>query len=190
MRPITTPVKTGLSFERRWLREAGLAMATFSPGRTRRASQPVDDRIRVASASASRASLVAASSTRNFSALYRRGNRPPASAGNAPAGGARGRARRRRRLPGIRPGAAFRASSCGAVSGARSAVSSASDVPPHSSNTRQMRRVGVLHVIHRIVGVLGDRQVDVEDVFGVGLAGEQEEAHRVLAGPLDEGRAV
>ena len=44
----------------------------------------------------------------------------------------------------------------------------------------------VLHVVHRVVVVFGDRQIDVEGVFGIGLATQQEETHRVFAGPLDQ----
>jgi hypothetical protein len=46
--------------------------------------------------------------------------------------------------------------------------------------------MGVLHVVHGVVVVLGHGQIDVEGVLGVGLAREQEEAHGVLAGPLDQ----
>ena len=46
--------------------------------------------------------------------------------------------------------------------------------------------MGVLHVVHRVVVVLGHRQVHIKGVLGVGFAAEQEEAHRVLAGPLNQ----
>ena len=46
--------------------------------------------------------------------------------------------------------------------------------------------MGVLHVVDRVVVVLGHGQIHIEGVFGVGLAAQQEEAHRVLAGPLDQ----
>ena len=44
----------------------------------------------------------------------------------------------------------------------------------------------VLHVVDRVVVVFSYRQIHVEGVFGIGLAAEQEEAHRVFAGPLDQ----
>ena len=44
----------------------------------------------------------------------------------------------------------------------------------------------VLHVVNRVVVVSGHSQVHVEHVFGVGLARQKEEAHRVFAGPLDQ----
>ena len=46
--------------------------------------------------------------------------------------------------------------------------------------------MGVLHIKHRVVVVLRQRQIDVEHVFGVGLAAEQEKPHRIFAGPLDQ----
>ena len=46
--------------------------------------------------------------------------------------------------------------------------------------------VRVLHVEHRVLVVGLQRQVDVEDELGVGLAADQEEAHRVAAGHLDQ----
>ncbi len=47
-------------------------------------------------------------------------------------------------------------------------------------------RMRVLHVIDRVVVVLRHGQIDIECVLRIGLAREQEEAHRVLAGPLDQ----
>ena len=44
----------------------------------------------------------------------------------------------------------------------------------------------VLHVVNRVVVVLGHCQINIEGVFGIGLATQQEEAHRVFAGPLDQ----
>ena len=44
----------------------------------------------------------------------------------------------------------------------------------------------VLHVIHRVVVVLRHSEVDVERVFGVGLAAQQKEADRVGAGPFNQ----
>ncbi len=44
----------------------------------------------------------------------------------------------------------------------------------------------VLHVEHRVRVGLFQRQIDVEDEFRVRLAADQEEAHRVLAGPVDQ----
>ena len=46
--------------------------------------------------------------------------------------------------------------------------------------------MGVLHVVHRVVVVLGDRQVHVKGVFGIGLARQQEKPHGVFAGPLHQ----
>ena len=44
----------------------------------------------------------------------------------------------------------------------------------------------ILHVIHRVVVVFGQSQINVEHVFGIGLAAEQKEAHSIFAGPLNE----
>ncbi len=46
--------------------------------------------------------------------------------------------------------------------------------------------MGVLHVEDRVLVVLLQRQVHVEGEFGVGLATDQEKAHRVAAGPVDQ----
>ena len=46
--------------------------------------------------------------------------------------------------------------------------------------------MGVLHVEDRVLVVLLERQVHFEGELGVGLAADQEEAHRVAAGPVDE----
>mmetsp|Transcript_20389 Transcript_20389/g.78156 ORF Transcript_20389/g.78156 Transcript_20389/m.78156 type:complete len:636 (-) Transcript_20389:435-2342(-) len=46
--------------------------------------------------------------------------------------------------------------------------------------------MGVLHIEHRVLVVLLQRQVDVEGELGVGLAADQEEAHRVAAGPVHQ----
>ena len=59
-------------------------------------------------------------------------------------------------------------------------------LPRMAQQHRANARMGVLHVINGVFVVLGQRQVDVKDVFGVGLAAEQEETHRVGAGPLDQ----
>ena len=45
--------------------------------------------------------------------------------------------------------------------------------PPPACGRAQHRtdaRMGVLHVVHRVVVVLGHRQIHVKGVFGVGLA--------------------
>ena len=44
----------------------------------------------------------------------------------------------------------------------------------------------VLHVVHRVVVVLGHGQIDIKGVFGIGLAAEQEKPDCVGAGPLDQ----
>ncbi len=44
----------------------------------------------------------------------------------------------------------------------------------------------ILHVIHRVLVGLFERQVDVEHELGIGLARDQEKAHRVAAHPVDE----
>ena len=44
----------------------------------------------------------------------------------------------------------------------------------------------VLHVVHRVVVVLCNGQIHIEGVLRVGLAAQQKEANRVLAGPLDQ----
>ena len=53
-------------------------------------------------------------------------------------------------------------------------------------NHRANSRMRVLHIKHRVFVVLLQRQIHIEGVFGVGLAAEQEEAHRVFAGPLNQ----
>ena len=47
-------------------------------------------------------------------------------------------------------------------------------------------RMRVLHIEHRVLVVLLEREVDVEHELGVGLAAEHEKAHRVAAGPVDQ----
>ena len=44
----------------------------------------------------------------------------------------------------------------------------------------------ILHVINRVFVVFAERQINVKDVFGIGLAAKQEETHRIGRGPLDQ----
>ena len=44
----------------------------------------------------------------------------------------------------------------------------------------------VLHVVHRVVVVLGQCQVNIKHVISIGFAAEQEKAHGVFAGPVNQ----
>jgi hypothetical protein len=77
------------------------------------------------------------------------------------------------------------ASSAGAVSSDRSALGRQA-LGRALGQHRADAGMGVLHVEHRVLVVLLERQVDVEGELGVGLAADQEEAHRVAAGPVDQ----
>ena len=46
--------------------------------------------------------------------------------------------------------------------------------------------MGVLHIKHRVVVVLRERQIHIEHILGVRFTAEQKEANCVLAGPLDQ----